>query len=206
MKRHIEDADLALYASGDVSLMRRVEVRLHLSRCERCHGLASAFRADRDAIRKVSNELPEGLDWDRLSAEMSANIHVGLAAGECVAPRPRRRPAFAALHPAALMSAAAAGLIVLLGGAWWLNMPPGEIGRVWAVVRHVRGSVPVDDFGPVVEASSSGIELRENGSTFGVSQGTARPVAFSVSVQGSASARYVDADTGQVTVTSVYVQ
>jgi hypothetical protein len=58
----------------------------------------------------------------------------------------------------------------------------------------------------VVSATSSGIELRENGSALAVSQGAARPVAVSVSTQGSASARYVDTDTGQVTITSVYVQ
>jgi hypothetical protein len=64
----------------------------------------------------------------------------------------------------------------------------------------------MEERGPVVEATSSGIELRENGSSLGVSQGAARPLAVSVSVQGSASARYVDSDTGQMTITSVYAQ
>jgi hypothetical protein len=64
----------------------------------------------------------------------------------------------------------------------------------------------MEERGPVVEATSSGIELRENGSSLGVSQGASRPLAVSVSVQGSASARYVDSDTGQITITSVYAQ
>ena len=58
----------------------------------------------------------------------------------------------------------------------------------------------------MVEATPSGIALYENGSSLGVSQGNAEPVNVSVSAPGSASARYVDADTGQMTITSVYVQ
>jgi hypothetical protein len=39
-----------------------------------------------------------------------------------------------------------------------------------------------------------------------MSQGVGRPVSVTLSVQGSARARYVDADTGQVTITGVYAQ
>lgn len=73
-------------------------------------------------------------------------------------------------------------------------------------IWHGHGSVMQEERGLVVEATSSGIELRENGGTLGVSQGAARPLAVSVSVQGSASARYINADTGQMTITSVYAQ
>ena len=51
-----------------------------------------------------------------------------------------------------------------------------------------------------------GIELRENGAWLGVTQGKDRPVAVSLNVKGTARARYVDEDTGQVTITSVYAQ
>jgi hypothetical protein len=39
----------------------------------------------------------------------------------------------------------------------------------------------------------------------GIEQSGLQPVMFSVSTQGSASARYVD-DAGQVTITAAYVQ
>ena len=55
----------------------------------------------------------------------------------------------------------------------------------------------------VVSVNEKGIELQENGSSLGISQGSAPPLAVSVNAQGSASARYIDADTGQVTITSV---
>src|SRR5258706_214442 len=94
--------------------------------------------------------------------------------------------------------AVAAGMLVLLAGAWWLNLP-------W------RGAAPrltsAEDRSPMVQVNDAGIELRANGGTMGVSgAGPGRPVAVSASMQGTARARYVDDDTAQVTITSVYVQ
>jgi len=203
---HVAESDLALFVSGDLGLMRRALVRLHVSSCDRCRGRVEAYRADRKAIREIASEIPEHVDWDRMAAEMSANIHLGLAAGECVAPR-RRKVATLGWRPAAAMAA----LTVVLGLAWWLNMPPEttrSLGRALTAVWHggARGITTAPERGLIVEADSSGIELRENGNSLGVSQGTMQPVAVSVSVQGSASARYVNADTGQMTITSVYAQ
>jgi anti-sigma factor RsiW len=214
MKQHIAETDLALYVSGDLGLFRRASVRFHAGRCERCSLLVEAYRADRVRIKNVAAEMPEGVDWDRLSAEMTANIRVGLAAGECVA-RPRQRKPAVKLAVSWRPAAIAAGAVALLSVAWLLNMPAGttdELGRALSAVLHGHGSVtgganPVvdDDRRPVVVANQLGIELRENNNVMGASQDE-RPVSVSLSVQGSASARYVNADTGQVTITSVYVQ
>jgi len=206
MTRHVAETDLALYVSGDLSLLDGALVRVHAARCERCRSTAETYRADRARVREIAVEMPQGLDWDGLAAEMTANIRVGLAAGECVAPR-RRKAAGIGWRPAAAM----AGLAVLLATAWWLNMPPSTtqaLGRAFSAIAHGRNNTELvmEPRGPIVEATSSGIEVRENGRTFGVSQGRAVPVAVSVSVQGSASARYVDSDTGQMTITSVYAQ
>ncbi len=204
MSRHAPESNLALYVSGDLGWWDHVFVRVHLNACEQCRLLVEAYRADRARIREAADGMPADVDWNRLAAEMAANIRVGLAAGECVAPRPRKIVAWG-WRPVAAMASVA----VLLAGAWWLNMPPTEtqaLGRAVRSIWHGRGGAALEERGPVVSASSSGIELRENGSALAVSQGTARPVAVSVSMQGSASARYVDTDTGQVTITSVYVQ
>jgi hypothetical protein len=207
MSRHVPESGLALYVSGDLGWWSRAAARMHLNGCESCRKRMEAYRIDRQRLRESAAEMPEDVDWDRLAAEMTANIRVGLAAGECVAPR-SRKPAPLGWRPAAVM----AGAAVLMAGAWWLNTPPMQtqaLGRAMRAIWQGRGAMPrigIEERGPVVSASSSGIELRENGSALAVSQGTARPVAVSVSMQGSASARYVDADTGQVTITSVYVQ
>jgi hypothetical protein len=217
---HIAETDLALYVSGDLGLLRRASVRFHVGRCERCSRRVEAYRADRSRVKEIAAEMPEGVDWDRLAAEMTANIRVGLAAGECVArPRDRKRPAGngarnLAVHwrPAAIAAAA----VVLLTVAWMVNMPSGttqELGRAMGAVLR-GGSVSGGPFvqpslmyaqSPVVVANQLGIELRENNNVMGASQDEL-PVSVSLSVQGSASARYVNADTGQMTITSVYVQ
>jgi hypothetical protein len=139
---------------------------------------------------------------------MTANIHLGLSAGECVAPRRRKSPVMS-WRPAAIM----AGAAVMLAAAWWLNMPEPTtraLGRALTAIVHGHGGVnpvaPADETGMVVSASDKGIELHENGTSLGISQGSAPPMAVSVSMRGSASARYIDTETGQVTVTSVYAQ
>jgi anti-sigma factor RsiW len=204
---HIPETDLALYVSGDLSLLRRAAVSFHVRQCERCRGRVTVYRADREETRKIASELPAGVNWDRLAAEMSANIRVGLAAGECVARKPERKKPVVSWRPAAI----AAGIVGVLTAAWWLNMPPGttdELGRAMSAIWHGRGSVAGianQDRGPTVVLTPLGIELRENDNALGGSQDTV-PVAVSGSMQGSASARYVNADTGQMTITSVYVQ
>lgn len=212
MNRHVKETDLALFASGDLSLWQRAGVHLHVRQCERCREAVKEFRADARALRDAAAQLPEGVDWVRLSAEMTANIRVGLEAGECVAPRRLRKSIPASIperwRPVALASGVAVVLSAVLVGAWWLNVPAQDtqaLNRAMHSIWHGRQAV-ADERGAVIEASSEGIELRKDGGALGVSQDAARLMTVSVSTQGSASAHYVDQDTGQVTITSVYAQ
>ena len=204
---HPLQTDLALYSSGDLPVWRRPMMRLHVSGCDHCRTWVEAFVADRESLRALSAEMPAGVHWDRLAAEMSANVRLGLEAGECVAPRVRK-PTLAAGWRVA---AACAGVTALLVSAWWLNMPPTETAALGHVVQKIarpwRGGVrALDDSGPTVQVSAAGIQLQQNGGTLGMSQGQERPVSVSLSVQGSARARYIDSDTGQVTITGMYAQ
>jgi hypothetical protein len=56
----------------------------------------------------------------------------------------------------------------------------------------------------VLEASRSSIQVRENGGTLSLMHPRSDGVTISVNMQGSAGARYVDSDTGQVTINRVY--
>jgi len=56
----------------------------------------------------------------------------------------------------------------------------------------------------VLEASSSAIEVKENGRAMSLTHPHSDHVTVSVSLRGSAGVRYVDADTGQVTTNKVY--
>jgi hypothetical protein len=204
MNRHVAETDLALYAAGDLPLWRRAVVHLHVRRCSECSGLVEGLRADRGQLRQSVDAMPESVDWEQLAAEMTANIRVGLAAGECVTPRERKVSPIS-WRPAAI----AAGLVVMLAGAWWLNIPSTDTEAIGRALRNLatgqRSDSPQEESGPMVRASSSGVETRENGARLGIEQSGLQPVMFSVSTQGSASARYVD-DTGQVTITAAYVQ
>ena len=91
MKKHIAETELALFASGELNVTARVRVGWHVRSCERCAGRVEAYRGDRLAVREEVLEMPAGVDWDRLSREMTGNIRVGLAAGECVAVKPASR-------------------------------------------------------------------------------------------------------------------
>jgi hypothetical protein len=205
MSRHPVETDLALYAAGDLPFWRSTLVKVHVRRCDECRGLVDGLRADRQELRHSADAMPKSVDWDQLAAEMTANIRVGLAAGECVTPRERRIPSIS-WRPAAI----AAGLVVVLAGAWWLNIPSTDTETIGRALRNMatgqRSDSPPEESGPMVRASSSGVETRENGARLGIEQSGLQPVMFSVSTQGSASARYVDQDTGQVTITATYVQ
>jgi len=213
MTRHTSETDLALYASGDLPVWRKLATAWHVRGCEECHGLVETFRLDREGLHQAADRLPEDIlpvDWDQLSAEMTANIHVGLAAGECVTPRAPKVEALAWWRPAA----AAAGILVLVAGAWWLNVPRSDTETIAHALQSlftgqrstIAQTAPQEDRGPMVGASSAGIELVENGGRMKIEQSGLQPVMYSVSTQGSASTRWVDEDTAQVTITAVYVQ
>jgi len=213
MTRHTSETDLALYASGDLPVWRKLAAAWHVRGCEECRGLVETYRSDREGLHEAADRLPEDIlpmDWDQLSAEMTANIHVGLAAGECVTPRVPKVEALAWWRPAA----AAAGILVLVAGAWWLNVPRYDTETIAHALQSIftgqRSTIaqtaPQEDRGPMVGASSAGIELVENGGRMKIEQSGLQPVMYSVSTQGSASTRWVDEDTAQVTITAVYVQ
>jgi hypothetical protein len=204
--KHPNEYELALYATGETGWWKRMACALHVSRCAECRRHVTAYRFDRERIRLFADELPTGVSWDRLAAEMTANIRVGFAAGECVAPRDTH----VAVPTAWRIVGAAAGLMVLLMTAWWLNMPKADtaaLGRAMkAIVQPIRGGALPEEAGPLVAVSAAGIEVRENGGRMGVFRQGVVPITVTLSLQGSARARYVDSDTGQVTITSVYAQ
>jgi anti-sigma factor RsiW len=203
MSGHVKETNLALFVSGDLSLFERAAVRLHLSGCQDCRARVETYRFDRQRLKEDAAQVPAGVDWDRLAQEMTANIRVGLAAGECVAPRSRKQTTGSwwrsgwGWRPAAAM----AGVAMILSAAWWLNLPSADTASLG---RAIIGP-PAEDRGPIVAATANGIELRENGSSLVMSQGATVPGFVSVSAQGTASASYVN-DAGEITLTGVYVQ
>ena len=200
--KHPSDLDLVLFAGGDLGFLNRWRVHNHLRQCDGCRSEVESYRRERESLRAVVDEMPEGVNWTRLSQEMTGNIRVGLAAGECVGPVPMHRPRSLAWHAVAVMAAA----FVIVIGAMWLNMPREQMDHLLTSLKSIRGTSahsPSIQDAVVLEASSSSIELKANGATMSFLTSPKDGVAVSVSMQGSARAQYVDDDTGQVTINKV---
>jgi hypothetical protein len=226
--KHPAPEQLALFSGGDLGRWERWRISRHSARCPECRREIQAVRDASGELRQLASEspvLPNALNWnrlaeDRLVEEITANIRLGLAAGEAIASfdKPLRAPSgLRRLHisNAALVAAGAAAIFAV---AFWTSLPPQQADHLLASLNrirterigawihsapaggaHERGS-PQD---VVIEASSSGIQVRENGRALSLiprSDGA----TVSVDMHGSAGVRYVDADTGQVTTTKVY--
>lgn len=201
---HPDDRKIVLYACGDAGWVERFATARHLRTCEACKRRAETFRRDRLSVREAAAELPEGLDWNRLAAEMTANIHVGLEAGECVSDvRPLKARPAATWRPA--FAAACLGVIVL--GAAYLNFPEAQKASLARGVSKIwTQPAAVTDQGVALASTRNGIEVRENGAAFTMVNPGQSPTVVVVNTSGSLRARYVDDDTGQVTITNVYAQ
>jgi hypothetical protein len=187
--RHPKEAELALYAGGEASFWARARVSRHVRWCAACAGLVREFRGLREWTRG-QEELPEGVDWVQLAAEMKANIRVGLAAGQCI----ERSPEAAGLRwwrPALVLPV----LLVVMAG-WWLQSWP---------LPAVPAAAPAAPEGLVVRANPGSIEVEQNGRALALLHPRSAQVTLSAA-GGSLRARYVDAETGYVTISHVYTQ
>jgi hypothetical protein len=209
--KHPNQVQLALLAGGDLGPLDRWRTGRHVSRCSTCANEVQALRAAREQVREVTAELPENLNWNQLAEEMTANVRVGLAAGEAIArfdrPSLAGRPRLG--WNAALVVACAT---VVFGAAFWINLPRPQMDHLLSAIGRIRterigklvqhAAVGTEDV--MLEGSSSSLDLSQNGRTLSLMHPRSDAVTVSVSMRGSVGVRYVDADTGQVTTNKVY--
>jgi len=186
--KHPSLETLALHAGGDLGWLARWKTARHLSGCDFCRAELAAFSEVREVLPRL-NEMPE-VPWNRLAAEMRANIRLGLAAGECVryAETPFRETP---LFNGARTLVALASVCAMLLAALVLERP-----------------TPVHASDVVVQATYKGIQRRSGDRAFGLMHPTAQEqdVTYTVGAQGTMGARYVDPETGAMTMTKVYVE
>jgi ferric-dicitrate binding protein FerR (iron transport regulator) len=186
---HPAASQIALYAGGDMNVLERWRMRRHVAQCDFCRREIEAFRSAAGQVRGANVDLPASVNWDRLAAEMSANIHLGLEAGECVA-TPVRRPERISWKAAAVV----AGMTVMLATGWWLNAP------------HQRQPHAIRAAQIEMRTTASGIQLNENGNALTLLHTRGRQKPIIVSAPGTLRARFVDTETGQVTINNVYTE
>ena len=188
MTAHVPLPELALYSRGDLSLWARWRVERHVYGCDDCTRAAQEFTRMANRLSHGSTELPPQLSeaaWQALASEMTANIHLGLAAGECVSVRPR-------LIARPRMAFALAGLAIVAVIAGLQTSP-----------RKPSTQHPLEDAGlRTLEASSSGIAVHSAGHILSVSAPPGIEVIQTVNTRGDMHSRYTD-DTG-VTINAVY--
>jgi hypothetical protein len=182
---HPGENDLALLAGGEAGRIRRFLLDRHLRECADCRETVEEYRELRADVAEL--ELPD-LNWSFLAADIRANIHLGLEAGACV----RATPVLKRwnLRPAIALTA----LLLLFVGGFFM--------------RDVRLRPAVaEEATPVLQVTGSGVE---------VSSGTNNSLTLlnhhggatnqTVSARGDIETRYIDSDTGSVTINKVYAQ
>jgi hypothetical protein len=204
---HPDTKLLALYASADLPLLTRLRVRHHIWRCAACEEQVAQFRSAsaelrREAKTSTLTDCEAALDWARLEREMLGNIAVGVAAARCIENVGRRRM----LSRGALVTA---GLVVLFVAGWFTHIPPEQNRHLAATLRRITGLGEAQPSGTIIESTPNGIAVRTQGATLTLMHPSSAVVSLagsSASGSSAVTARYLDEDTGQVTITKVYGQ
>jgi anti-sigma factor RsiW len=180
---------LALFAGGELGSFWRWRVERHVAACAACRGEVSEFSELRAAVPGMIE--PPDTSWTKLAAEMKANIRLGLEAGECVsAGRSERHGIFS------VRALAVCGSLALLLVAFLLERPTPK-------VEPVKVSEAA-----FLESSGSGIQVKTGDQAIMLLNTRARN-AHDVNYLASGNAmraRYVDTETGYVTINNVYAQ
>jgi len=184
---HLKETTLALHAAGDLNWFAAWKAERHVARCERCRDEVRTYRELREALPDMA-ELPE-VQWNRLAAEMRANIRLGLAAGECV-----READAAEIEPSPLFNTARA--VLAFAGVFTLVVTGLVLERPTPTVLAAE---------PTAQAIQNGIQMRAGEQGFGLMHDGASGVINIATTRGI-GARYMDPQTGLVTMTKVDVE
>lgn len=193
---------LALYANGDLPWSRRWRVGRHVAQCEDCEQQVALFRSakaelQREAKAQTLTGFEAIADWSRLEREMLGNIAVGVDAARCIDNVRRGRVLL-------VRTALAAGLTALFVAGWVTHIPKEQTEHLMSSLRRVVGMERPQITGTVLRATPDAIAVRAQGATLTIMH----PPSAVVSMSGSSAvaARYIDEETGEVTITKVYGQ
>lgn len=202
-RKHPSMETLALYPSGDLPLMTRWRTRRHIRKCQECEQQIELFCAATNQLKHEANTqvltaFEAVTDWNRLEREMLGNIAVGVAAARCIDKVGR---SWILRSRGAWVTA---GLVVLFIAGWFTHIPREQREHLTISIRRSIGLEKTQMAGTIVQTTPLGIAVRAQGATLTL----LHPASAVVSLAGTSSlgARYVDEETGEVTITNVYGQ
>jgi len=200
--KHFSDAELALASRGDLPFLAQLRAQSHCVLCPSCRQRVETYRADRARMHTAvdSFELPRAMKFDELEGEMFANIRLGLDVSEIRQDFGREEHQSQHMIPWRA-AAAVAALTAIVTTGWFLAGPDTKqyLRPAPAAIAHVRSGAIVlrgDENGVGVENRGVGMMLRN------VSSPSSR---FEVGLEGSVRTSAIDQDSGQVTVSQIYV-
>lgn len=193
---------LSLYSSGDLPLLLRFRTGQHVHACADCEQQVLSLRAAKTELRREAQaEVLTGFeaiaDWPALESVMMGNIRVGVAAARCIENVGRSRRM-------GLKLAWGAGMAALFMAGWAARVPSEDTQRIVTALRRVVGLEQGQIAGTILRSTPEGISVRTQDATLTILH--PQSAVVSVSGAGSVTARYVDDDSGQVTITNVYDQ
>jgi hypothetical protein len=199
---HLAAGLLALYSQGDLPWIARWRARQHVTHCADCQRQVASFRSAKIDLKQEANAQTltgfEAIaDWNCLEREMLGNIAVGVAAARCIDHVGRSR---AILSWGAIIT----GLGALFVAGWVTHIPREQTEHLADALRRLVGLEHSQPAGTVLRSTPDGIAVRARGATLTIMH--PHSAVISLSGGGAVAARYVDEETGEVTITKVYGQ
>lgn len=193
---------LALYAGGELPLLARWRLGRHVRRCADCEQQVALFHSAKAELkREADSQTLTGFeaiaDWSRLEREMLGNIGVGVAAARCVDNVHGGRKIL-------IRVAFATGLAALFVGGWMTHIPAEQTEHLFTSLRRAVGVERPQITGTELRTTPDGIAVRTEGATLRILH--PRSAVVSLSGRSAVAARYVDEETGELTITKVYAQ
>jgi hypothetical protein len=201
-RHHPSIETLALYSTADLPLLTRLRVGRHVARCGDCDQQVLLFRSAKTELQREANsQTLTGFEaithWPVLEREMLGNIAVGVDAARCIENVGRKR---AYLFRFSLAGA----LLALFIAGWVTHIPREQTERLAATLRNFAGFERPQLPSAILRSTPGGIAVGTQGATLTI----LHPASAVISMSGTSAvtARYIDEDSGQVTITNVYAQ
>jgi hypothetical protein len=194
--------NLSLYSVGDLPLFLRLRTGRHVRHCATCEQQVLAMQSARAELRREAQaQILTGFeaiaDWRSLEGDMLGNIRVGVAASRCIENVGLTRKWTSRFAWAAAMAA-------LFAAGWLARVPAEDNQKIVAALRRVVGLDQPQFYGTIIRSTPEGIAVRTQGATLTILH--PQSAVISMSSPTSVTARYVDDDSGQVTISNVYGQ